>query len=98
MSNRWLVLFFLLSLFLPLFLASKNVHDARRFNILSLELPHGAETFRMTFEPEFPAVVKAPVARPPQNVPATIQQEIVLQRVPIGSGSNAIVSSFPLVR
>ncbi|KIJ04513.1 hypothetical protein PAXINDRAFT_22193 [Paxillus involutus ATCC 200175] len=74
------------------------------FNILSLELPHGAETFRMTFEPKFPgpltieirpAVVEAPVARP-QNIPATIQQETVLQRVPVGSGSNAIVATYPV--
>ncbi|KIK91087.1 hypothetical protein PAXRUDRAFT_150285 [Paxillus rubicundulus Ve08.2h10] len=74
------------------------------FNILTLELPHGAETFCMTFEPKFPgpltvkiklAVVEAPIARP-QNIPATIQQETVLQQVPIGSGSNAIVATYPV--
>ncbi|KIK75154.1 hypothetical protein PAXRUDRAFT_787043, partial [Paxillus rubicundulus Ve08.2h10] len=42
-----------------------------------------------------PAVVEAPVARP-QNIPATIQQETVLQRVPVGSGSNAIVATYPV--
>ncbi|KAF9218268.1 hypothetical protein BS17DRAFT_883510 [Gyrodon lividus] len=74
------------------------------FNILSLELPHGAETFRMTFEPKFPgpltieikpAVVEAPVTRP-QNVPATIQQDTILQRVPVGSGSSAITATYPV--
>ncbi|KAF8835075.1 hypothetical protein BDN67DRAFT_984862 [Paxillus ammoniavirescens] len=74
------------------------------FNILSLELPRGAETFRMTFEPKYPgpltieikpAVVDVPVVRP-QNGPSTIEQKTVLQRVPIGSGSSAIVATYPV--
>ncbi|KIK97354.1 hypothetical protein PAXRUDRAFT_825038 [Paxillus rubicundulus Ve08.2h10] len=44
-----------------------------------------------------PAVVEAPVARP-QNIPATIQQEAVLQQVPVGSGSNAIVATYPVLK
>ncbi|KIK94015.1 hypothetical protein PAXRUDRAFT_12315 [Paxillus rubicundulus Ve08.2h10] len=74
------------------------------FDILLLELPHGSKTFCMTFEPKFPGpltieikppVVEAPIARP-QNIPATIQQETVLQQVPIGSGLNAIVTTYPV--
>ncbi|KIK77779.1 hypothetical protein PAXRUDRAFT_834879 [Paxillus rubicundulus Ve08.2h10] len=36
-------------------------------------------------------VVEAPIARP-QNIPATIQQETI----PVGSGSNAIVTTYPV--
>ncbi|KIK94018.1 hypothetical protein PAXRUDRAFT_828409 [Paxillus rubicundulus Ve08.2h10] len=37
------------------------------------------------------AVVEAPIARP-QNIPATIQQETI----PVGSGLNAIIATYPV--
>ncbi|KIK75718.1 hypothetical protein PAXRUDRAFT_171940 [Paxillus rubicundulus Ve08.2h10] len=72
------------------------------FNILSIELPQGAETFHMTFKPKypgplvssifpFPAIVNIPVIQL-QNGLATIEQ----QTVPIGSGSSAIVTTYPV--
>ncbi|KAF9225190.1 hypothetical protein BS17DRAFT_765811 [Gyrodon lividus] len=71
------------------------------FNILLLELTLGAETFHMTFEPQFPdllirpTVVEVPIVRP-QNVPATNQQDTVLQQVHVGSSSHAIVAMYPV--
>ncbi|KIK80057.1 hypothetical protein PAXRUDRAFT_52365, partial [Paxillus rubicundulus Ve08.2h10] len=51
-----------------------------------------------------PAVVDVPIVQP-QNEPATIEQKTgeshiphcnLLQRVPIGSGSSAIVATYPV--
>ncbi|KIK92978.1 hypothetical protein PAXRUDRAFT_146078, partial [Paxillus rubicundulus Ve08.2h10] len=71
-----------------------------------LELPQGAETFCMTFEPKYPgplvisifpfikpAVVDVPVIQP-QNGPA--DKNYNRAWIPVGSGLSAIITTYPV--